>query len=183
LGVNCIDCHRNTYLATTNPNHVQAGFSQDCSSCHLVNSFQWTGAGFDHSFFPLVLGHSIPKCSDCHTTANYRDAKSDCYSCHLTDYNNTANPGHVSLNFSHTCTDCHTTNPGWKPAAYKQHDTQFFPIYSGSHNGKWKSCTDCHTSASNYAQFNCIICHTNAHAGSNYTNAQCYQCHPTGRSE
>jgi len=255
LGINCIDCHRNTYLATTNPNHVQAGFSQDCSSCHLANSFQWAGAGFDHSFFPLVLGHSVPKCADCHTTGNYRDAKSDCYSCHqqnylgttnpdhnaskfstncqdchsltpgwkpatfdhsafpltlghasvnctschingnysstspecsschMADYNNTTNPGHVPLNFSQTCTDCHTTNPGWKPAAYKQHDTQFFPIYSGSHNGKWKSCTDCHTNAANYAQFNCIICHADAHKGSNYTNAQCYQCHPTGRSE
>src|SRR5512137_595114 len=48
-GVNCIDCHRQNYLGTTNPNHVQAGFSQDCTPCHPINAIQWGGAGFDHS--------------------------------------------------------------------------------------------------------------------------------------
>ena len=43
-------------MATTNPNHVQAGFSEDCSICHPVNSFQWTGAGFNHNFFPAGAG-------------------------------------------------------------------------------------------------------------------------------
>ncbi len=32
LGVNCIDCHREDYTATSNPNHTEAGFSEDCSS-------------------------------------------------------------------------------------------------------------------------------------------------------
>ena len=33
-GVECIDCHREDYMATTNPNHVQSGMSEDCSICH-----------------------------------------------------------------------------------------------------------------------------------------------------
>jgi hypothetical protein len=254
-GLNCVDCHRQNYMATTNPNHIQSGISEDCSMCHLISAFQWKGAGFSHNIFPLVLGHSTAECTDCHKTANYSgtspvcyschqqnflattnpshsaagfstDCKTchslnpgwtpatfnhnvfpltlghasvactschiggnyattptDCYSCHQADYNNTTNPTHQSLSFSTTCTQCHTTNPGWKPAKYTQHDSQFFPIYSGRHRGQWTLCTDCHTNTSNYALFNCIACHANAHRGSNYTNAQCYQCHPSGTSD
>jgi hypothetical protein len=169
-------------MGTINPDHNASKFSTNCQECHSLTP-GWKPATFDHSAFPLTLGHASVACTSCHLNGNYSTTSPECASCHLTNYTNTANPGHVSLNFSHTCTDCHTTTPGWKPAAYKQHDTQFFPIYSGSHNGKWKNCTDCHTNAGNYTQFNCIICHANAHQGKNYTNAQCYQCHPTGRSE
>ena len=73
-GVNCIDCHRENYMATTNPNHSESGFSEDCSPCHPVNSFEWTGAGFNHAFFPLTQGHSGLNCSECHTTGSYTDA-------------------------------------------------------------------------------------------------------------
>lgn len=182
-GINCIDCHRNAFISAKNPDHLQAGFSEDCTSCHMISSFQWSGSGFDHSFFPLTLGHSTPKCSDCHTTGNYRDARPDCYSCHQQDYQSAANPSHTALGFQLSCTDCHTTNPGWSPAQFKLHDSQYFPIFSGTHNGKWSRCSECHTITGNYSQFNCIVCHANAHKGKNYTNAQCYECHPKGRSE
>ena len=190
IGANCIDCHRVQFLATTNPNHIQAGFSQDCASCHSVNSFQWSGAGFNHAFFPLVLGHSNLKCTDCHTTGNYRDTNSDCYSCHQQTYLATTNPNHVTSNFPTDCKVCHSLNPGWKPAKYAQHDSQFFPIYSGRHNGLWTSCTDCHNTPSNYALFTCIICHEHSQANTDprhgdvggyvYSATSCYSCHPTG---
>jgi hypothetical protein len=255
LGVNCVDCHRSDYMATTNPNHVQSGISENCVSCHSVNAFEWTGTGFnhsifpltgghstvncndchtsgsytnaptdcyschkndylgakkpdhvasgfstnckdchnlnpgwkpstfDHSAFPLTLGHSTPACVDCHKGGNFSTTPTDCYSCHQTDYNNTVNPNHKSIGFSTACNQCHTTNPGWKPASYTQHDTQFFPIYSGRHKGQWNLCTDCHTNPADYSQFNCIVCHTNAHPGKNYTNAQCYNCHPKGTGD
>jgi len=179
-GVNCIDCHREDYMSTSNPNHVEAGFSEDCSSCHPVNSFQWIGAGFNHAFFPLTQGHSGLNCSACHTSDGYTGLNPDCVACHQTDYNNTTNPNHQSMGFHTTCTDCHTKHPGWKPASYTQHDSQYFPIYSGSHRGTWDACTECHTDPNNYAQFDCIRCHTNAHRDENYTNAQCYNCHPRG---
>ncbi len=180
LGINCIDCHRDKYNGTTNPNHTAAGFSHDCSICHPVSSFQWNGAGFNHNFFPLTGGHATVQCSACHTTGNYADAKTDCYSCHQADYLATTNPNHVAANFPTTCNTCHNLNPGWKPAKYTQHDSQFFPIYSGRHNGTWDLCSQCHTDPNNYALFDCKICHANAHSGENYTNAQCYNCHPTG---
>ena len=193
LGVECIDCHRENYMATTNPNHIESGLSEDCASCHLVNSFQWEGAGFDHSSFPLTLGHAGPACIDCHVDGNYASAPTDCYACHQSDYNSTDNPGHQGLGFSTNCTECHTTNPGWKPASYRQHDSQSFPIYSGSHNGKWDACTDCHTNPSNYAQFSCITCHEHNQAemddkhkeenGYSYNSSECLRCHPTGSGD
>ena len=128
----------------------------------------------------LHFGHSTPACIDCHIRGNYASTPTDCYSCHKNDYDASINPNHKALNFSVICTQCHTTNPGWKPASYTQHDSQFFPIYSGRHRGQWNTCTDCHTNTSNYALFDCITCHRNAHTGKNYTNAQCYSCHPRG---
>jgi hypothetical protein len=175
---NCYSCHQQDYLATTNPNHVSAGISTTCQTCHTTNP-GWKPASFNHTTFPLTLGHAIPTCNDCHK-GNYNSTSTDCFSCHQTDFNNSTNPNHKTLNFSTTCTQCHTTTPGWKPAAYTQHDSQFFPIYSGRHRGQWNSCVDCHTNTANYAIFDCIHCHTNVHRNNNYTNAQCYNCHPRG---
>jgi len=265
LGVNCIDCHRADYDATANPNHSQSGFSEDCSVCHPVNAFQWTGAGFNHNFFALVQGHSTPACAECHKTGNYSDASpvcnschqadyaaatnpshtasgfpvtcenchtlnpgwkpatfdhtrfpltlghstpecidchkggnysstpTDCYACHTADYNNSTNPKHTTLGFSTVCTQCHTTNPDWKPATYTQHDTKSFPIYSGKHRGVWSSCNECHPNDSNYAQFTCISCHEHnkasmdsAHKGQSgytYDSAACFRCHPKGNAD
>jgi hypothetical protein len=264
LGVNCYDCHSKEYQSATNPNHISAGFSQDCSTCHFLNAFEWNGAGFNHNYFPLVDGHSIPKCADCHKGASYTDAKpdcfschqadymatanpkhsasnfptdcsqchslapgwkpatfdhsffpltlghasvncvdchvggnytstpKDCYSCHQTDYNNTTNPNHKTLVFSTVCTSCHNTNPGWTPASYAQHDSQSFPIYSGRHKGTWSTCTQCHANPANYADFTCLSCHEHnktsmdskhrGESGYSYTSSACLHCHPNGNA-
>jgi hypothetical protein len=174
----CYSCHQADYTGTTNPNHAAAGIPTTCNTCHSTNP-GWTPATFAHTTFPLTLGHSTPTCNDCHK-GNYTTTSNDCYSCHTTDYNNSTNPNHKTLAFSTTCTQCHTTNPGWKPASYTQHDTQFFPIYSGRHLGRWTNCSDCHTNATNYLLFDCKHCHTDVHRSNNYTNAQCYSCHPRG---
>jgi hypothetical protein len=190
-GVNCIDCHRENYMSTTNPNHLTSGFSEDCSTCHPVNSFSWTGAGFNHNFFPLSQGHSGISCSTCHKTSNYADANPECYGCHQQDYASAKDPDHIALNFPLTCQSCHDLTPGWKPASFKQHDASF-PIFSGTHNGTWNSCTECHPNASNYSSFTCLSCHEhnksdmdNAHreeGGYSYDSAACLHCHPDGSS-
>ncbi len=182
-GINCIDCHLRDYVSTTNPNHAEAGFSQECSTCHSVRSFGWTGADFNHAFFPLSLGHSGLACAACHTGTGYSGLSTDCVSCHLADYNSTTSPAHQTLGFSTACAQCHSLAPGWKPSKYEQHDSQFFPIFSGRHRGKWDLCTDCHTNPDDYTTFDCIRCHADAHRGKNYTNAQCYNCHPTGSGD
>ncbi len=194
LGIECIDCHQTDYNQTQNPNHVTAGYSTNCTECHYMNMFTWSGAGIDHSFFPLTQGHAIGDCFQCHTQGtDYSNISSDCFSCHEQDYQATSNPNHSAIGLSLTCNECHTTIPGWKPADFNQHDAQFFPIYSGEHNGEWVSCTDCHQNPANYAQFTCIDCHEHnkpdmddEHSdvgGYLYESQACFDCHPTGSGE
>jgi hypothetical protein len=175
----CYSCHQTDYNSTINPNHQASGFSVTCTQCHSTNP-GWKPATFNHNNFPLTQGHASIACADCHKGGNYSSTSADCFSCHQVNYNNTVNPNHKTLNFSTTCKLCHTTTPGWKPAAYTQHDSQFFPIYSGKHRGQWSSCTECHTNPANYTLFDCIRCHKDEHKGKNYSNVQCYNCHPRG---
>jgi hypothetical protein len=192
LGVECYDCHQDDYAATTNPNHAESNFSTTCDECHLVNSFAWTGADFTHDFFPLSGVHDIADCKICHTTNDYSTTSAECVSCHLQDYNDASSPDHNDLAFSTNCTDCHTTSPDWKPARFDEHDA-LFPIYSGTHNGEWNTCAECHTLSGNYGVFSCIDCHEhnqgdtdNEHdevSGYTYTSIACFECHPTGTGE
>ena len=188
IGTECIACHRQDFEMTTNPDHVKAGFSQECTECHNPDGVDWGSDNFNHGFFPLTGGHDIADCARCHTTANYSDVSSDCYSCHSQDYNDTQQPSHTTANISTKCVDCHTTDPGWRPADFRQHDMQYFPIYSGKHQGEWSDCIDCHTTQGDYSTFDCLICHTNPetddeHGGVQgyvYQSQACLACHPTG---
>ncbi len=184
----CVSCHQSTYNATTNPNHASAGFNTDCASCHTSGG--WTPSTFNHNFFPLTLGHNINDCAQCHTTGNYADASPECVSCHQSDYNGTTDPKHSSAQFPTDCTQCHTTG-GWTPSSWN-HDSQYFPIYSGKHQGEWNNCVECHTIANNYSSFSCTTCHEHSNKSSvdndhkdvssySYVSSECYRCHPTGR--
>ncbi len=191
LGVACYDCHIADYQATTSPNHVASNYSTDCDECHSITSLTWVGKGIVHSFFPLIGGHEISDCYQCHNQDNFGGLTQNCSDCHTDDYNNSRNPSHTSLGFSTDCIDCHTIQ-GWQPATF-DHDSKFFPIYSGKHNGEWDECSDCHTNSNNYAQFSCLNCHehnqtdmNSEHSGiSGYTyeSNACFACHPTGSEE
>jgi len=187
----CVDCHRSDFNSTTRPNHPQAGFSNDCASCHNTLTPDWRTDKIDHSFFPLEKGHKIDDCTACHKGNNYSDISSECISCHQQDFNNTLSPSHVSAGFTSNCIECHTTDPGWKPAIFTAHDGQYFPIYSGSHKGVWMACNECHLNENNYSQFTCIRCHTNPEndekhngvSGYVYSDNACLACHPTGEAD
>jgi hypothetical protein len=105
----------------------------------------------------------------------------------LEEFENTMNPDHQATGFSTDCASCHTTDPGWMPATF-DHDAQFFPIYSGEHNGVWSDCVECHPNPSNYAEFTCITCHANPDTDNDhfgvpgyiYESTACLVCHPTG---
>jgi len=129
IGNDCVNCHMDEYTATTNPNHVNAGFSTNCIECHNINGLDWSTENVNHDFFPLSKGHAVQDCAKCHTSGDYSNTPTDCFSCHQTDYNASVNPNHQSLHFTTDCASCHTTDPGWEPAKYLDHDAQFFPIY------------------------------------------------------
>jgi hypothetical protein len=179
----CIGCHRKDYQSSQIPNHTMAGFSTDCSQCHYVNSPSWRG-GFDHQItsFPLTGAHRTVQCSLCHTTNVFKSTPHDCYSCHLTNYNNVQNPSHIAGNFSHACETCHTTNL-WSPASFDHSTTKF--TLTGTHITT--PCGSCHVN-NNYqiSYTNCYMCHqadfqkpTNPnHVAGNFAHT-CDQCHTT----
>lgn len=192
LSIECYDCHSADYAATTSPNHVQANYSKECTDCHKLNGYTWSGAGINHDFFPLKEGHDIPDCMSCHTEGTFSNLSTACISCHEPDYNSTTNPNHLNNGFPQECEQCHSLTPGWRPANFSSHD-QYFPIYSGEHNGEWSSCSDCHTTQGSFNQFSCIDCHEHNQSdmneehddvsGYSYNSLACFGCHPTGSAD
>ncbi len=183
----CYSCHQGDFAAVTDPNHVTNGFSHLCAECHTTTA--WTPASFNHSTtnFPLTGAHVGLMCIACHS-GGYVATPTLCFSCHQGAYDATTSPDHTAANFPTDCQTCHTTT-AWTPANWN-HDTQYFPIYSGTHREKWNNCNDCHVNAANYAVFECIFCHehnqTDMNAkhqgrpGYSWQSAACLNCHPDG---
>jgi hypothetical protein len=180
LGVACWDCHSNDYNNTTNPNHITAGYSKDCQTCHSITSPTWNTSNVDHSFFPLTSGHAID-CGKCHINNNF-NLSNACVSCHQPNYNASANPSHVQASIPTTCADCHTTNPGWKPATFNIHNNYY--VIEGAHLNFYNDCNRCHNGNLNTAPNTCYGCHekdyNNAndppHLAQNYPT-NCLVCH------
>ncbi len=185
----CIDCHQSDYSGALDPNHVAGGFATTCQDCHGTTA--WQGAGYDHNAtdFPLTGSHVGAACSDCHGDGVYSGKSTACQSCHQADYDNTADPDHAAAGFPTDCADCHGTAT-WDGARF-DHDSQYFPIYSGAHRGRWSECSDCHTNSNSFAVYDCLGCHPHSdkqktdsdhtgEAGYSYQSTACYNCHPRG---
>ncbi|HET9409826.1 MAG TPA: hypothetical protein VFO39_21505 [Candidatus Sulfotelmatobacter sp.] len=185
----CVTCHLKDFQGTTNPNHVTDSFPQACAQCH--NIFSWANARFDHNSvgFPLTGMHTVPprQCTDCHSQKNggYNLKTTACVFCHLSDYQGTTNPAHVTLNFPQTCQSCHNTT-SWSNATFN-HNSTGFPL-TGSHTVPPRQCTDCHIGNNyNLANMTCVSCHqkdyTNALSPVNHPAASfpttCESCHDT----
>jgi hypothetical protein len=182
----CVGCHQTEYARTTSPNHVAAGFTTVCETCHRPTA--WAGAAFDHGAlsggFRLVGRHTSATCSSCHVNNVYKGTARDCAGCHLGDYSRTSSPSHVVAGFPTTCETCHRAgDTSWQQGRF----THQFPITSGPHR---RPCSACHQTAS-YQMFTCLVCHEHdratmddkhrERAGYRYDSLACYSCHPNGR--
>ncbi len=182
LATDCFTCHQQDFSKTTTPNHTTAQFSHDCMTCHSMNS--WKPATFDHNKtnFQLVGAHKTTDCLFCHKNGQYKGTPSDCYLCHITNFNGVTDPNHVTGNFDHNCSACHTTT-AWKPATFDHNKTNF--KLTGAH--VQTLCTKCHVGGK-YAgtSSDCYTCH-----GTDYNNSinpnhatakyptDCNSCHTT----
>lgn len=105
-----------------------------CESCHVANT--WTGRlWFDHDItnFPLIGAHAAITCDQCHSSAAFHDAKTDCVACH------SDNDSHNGA-LGDQCGACH--NPVDWQAWQFEHDLQTgFPL-TGAHSAV--NCTACH---------------------------------------
>jgi len=202
LSTACNSCHMRDFQQAKSPDHVAGQFPQTCDTCHTFDS--WFGATVNHSAppinFPLTNGHANVPCVNCHVGNNYnlQIAATDCghSGCHLTTWQQTANPKHSAAPTvfpTATCSTCHDT-VSWLTAKF-DHSTTGFPL-ANSHQmapaGKVNACADCHIN-SNYnltTQLNDCGnsgCHlttwqqTNnpAHsaAGATFAAANCSTCH------
>lgn len=154
----CEACHMQDYNQSSNPSHTTLGLPTDCATCHTTQP-DWNPAtfGIHNQYYVLSGAHAViaDQCVTCHN-GNYNNTPNTCVGCHQADYNQTDNPSHTALNFSTDCASCHSQT-NWAPGEYSDHDDQFFPIYSGTHNGEWDQYqgSKSHTNTNNYSIFTC----------------------------
>jgi hypothetical protein len=139
----CYSCHKTDYQNSKNPPHAAAGFPTTCDTCHKFSDTAWKPSSFNHNTattFPLAGTHTTQLCSACHKNNVFKGTARDCYSCHLTDYNNAKTPvDHIASNFPTTCDNCHKfSDATWLLASFS-HTT--FPLV-GVH--ATTACTTCH---------------------------------------
>jgi len=178
----CQACHTDMHEQTVGP---------DCARCHTSESWIIPNVARLHeqTRFPLLGAHKSADCSSCHPSGSllkFEPVGIECFNCHQSEYAATTNPNHIAIGYSTNCDECHfVSSYSWQE--FSTHDGQFFPIYSGQHNGLWSDCSDCHINPSNYGEFSCLTCHENeGHggvSGYSYNSLACYACHPTGDTE
>ena len=183
LATDCYSCHKNDFNGASNPNHVSAGFPQNCAICH--STVNWSNATFNHTTYTgyaLTGMHASLTCAQCHLNGNYTNTSVACYACHQKDFTSTTNPNHVTSGFPTDCSICHSTN-GWSPSTF-DHSKTAFPL-TGAHLNT--SCAQCHTQ-NNYTTLptTCVGCHLadyNKTTNPNHVSAgfpqDCSVCHTT----
>jgi hypothetical protein len=124
----CSACHLDDALATTMPSHAAQGWIADCERCHTP--IAWSGAAFNHGFFPLTGAHAAAACEACHVGGVFAGLTTNCYSCHADDYLGAQDPNHVTAGIPTSCQDCHGT-ASWSGARF-------------DHKGITGACADCH---------------------------------------
>ena len=157
MEVTCINCHVDP---ETTDKHVGInGYIYDNSACLSCHPNGDATTGFDHNQtdFPLTGAHLGVACLECHANG-YAGTPTACSACHTTDFNQTTNPNHTSLNFPMDCAMCHTTEPDWQPALFPMHD-DYYPITGGHLNVK-NDCAACHHGDYNNTPNTCFGCHS-----------------------
>ena len=176
----CVGCHRDDLASATSPDHQAQGWTDGCEECHIPTS--WTGAAFNHSWFPLTGAHAQALCNDCHAGGVFPGTPSTCVGCHQDDYDATTNPPHAAAGIPTDCRQCHNTS-GWEPASFPH---TMFPL-TGAHGTL--DCAQCHVGGTFPGTPNtCVGCHQDDYDGTTNPNhaaagfpTTCQSCHTTVR--
>ncbi len=185
----CVTCHQSDY----DTQHAGTGYPTTCASCHTPTG--WSGATFDHSIasggFNLVGPHTPLACTSCHDAGTGEPLfspadESDCIACHQGTYDGQ----HLGSGYPTTCLTCHDGTT-WSGANFN-HDSDYFPIFSGKHDNEWSGCDTCHEQADDFQDFTCFNCHKhnqadmddkhNGRPGYAYNAPTCLGCHPNGEA-
>jgi hypothetical protein len=193
----CLTCHEHDQAPMDGAHQGITGYAYTSTQCYACHPTGQKGRFVEHDaqFFPIysgVHGGTWSSCATCHTDPSSR-AVFDCLTCHEHDQAPMDGAHQGMPGYAYSSTQCYACHPTGQKGRFVEHDAQFFPIYSGVHNGRWSSCATCHTDPSSRAVFTCLTCHEHAQAqmddkhrevqGYSYTSAACYTCHPDGRHE
>lgn len=171
--VECLACHRKD-----DKHDGQLGTR--CESCHSDHGGDqaWRVTRFDHSKarFPLAGSHQRVECKACHSSPRFRDAKSDCFSCHQkADKHDGA--------FGARCESCHNQRD-WRLWSYDHRKQANYPL-EGGHAGV--ACASCHTRpapagrpAAPLAR-DCLSCHRRDDVHDGDFGNRCEKCHSVTR--
>ncbi|HMQ91024.1 MAG TPA: hypothetical protein PKB07_25670, partial [Flavilitoribacter sp.] len=92
------------------------------------------------------------------------------------------NPNHQALGFSTNCATCHTTDPGWMPATFANHNDYY--VLQGAHATIANDCAACHNGDYNNTPNTCFGCHnadynqtTDPNHAANQYPTDCTVCH------
>ena len=166
LGTGCYSCHA--------PDDVHKGQEgEQCETCHDEDG--WGGqVRFDHAMasFPLNGMHAVTPCEECHLTAVFNTASSDCHACHREDDIHEQRLGS-------RCADCHNPN-GWSLWEF-DHNKQTDYVLDGAHEGL--DCHACHLQRSPgkiSLSSACNGCHREDDVHDGRFGRRCERCHGTG---
>ena len=179
----CNQCHTSQVYRDKTPSDCYACHKKDdkhngqegkkCEDCHSVKGWK-AEVKFDHNKtkFPLVGKHFSVECKKCHETAEFKVAKTDCYSCHKKEDKH-------ELRLGKKCDSCHNARD-WKTWDF-DHDQRTKYKIDGAH--KKIGCYDCHRLPANGDRFNtptsCVGCHDNDDIHEGGFGKQCERCHVT----
>ncbi len=180
VGTKCADCHADLH---------RGQFGSRCEECHTVQGWRVSiqDVKEHQNRFPLLGAHAALDCVSCHTGAavgQFTGLRTDCASCHMTDFLNTSSViDHKALNFPTTCESCHGTD-SWFGAAFNHAAMTGFAL-TGMHAKL--ACTACHLNGKfQGTPVDCYSCHmqdfngTNnpSHVTANFPH-DCGTCHTT----
>ena len=160
-GSTCIDCHAKDDVHKTR-------LGSDCKSCHAEEDWKKSTHQHDQGRFPLIGGHRLIECADCHRTQLFADIERECVSCHLKD------DPHVGR-YGEQCARCHSARD-WKAWDFSHASTDF--ALTGAHPRL--QCASCHTAqAGKQLSGECSSCHSKDDVHDGGFGRQCARCHST----
>lgn len=165
LKTDCFSCHEKD-----DKHKGQEG--KKCETCHSERD--WKKTTFNHntmSKFPLLGNHYFVKCEKCHAAPTFKDAKSDCWSCHQKDDEKVH-----KRRFGTECQDCHNTR-NWKAWDFDHNKTDF--KLTGPHKNI-PDCYKCHQRPMDKKvklSGSCGSCHDKDDVHNGDFGPQCERCH------
>ncbi len=132
----------------------------------MISQASWRPSVFDHNIntaYDLAGQHQNIQCSGCHQGV-FAGTPTDCYSCHLFDYENANEPDHMSAQIETDCQVCHlVTQAAWNQSIFN-HDQNTAFMLEGRHTDI--QCSSCHQGVFTGTPADCYSCHQ-----ANYENA------------